>query len=369
MNITEAVVQLIALHNRVVIPGVGALEHRTRPAEISEERITAPSEEYLFDPSDTQDDKMLRNYLAEQNGIPASRAAKDIEAFIADVKGGGGWSEGTDFQGIGHISFQTESGWQFTPAADALFAYDFYGIDDIEILPDTHDSETPANQEAMKKEQESPVRLAASQDHPDEPEETDEMEETSSRRWYIWLLWVLILALIVWGIVLLIRELTGNKDLPAKDGATDSIELADTLLTDSMEVAPSSSIPMPQGTQAAPGTATLSTASPGSTGGVAALAPSAPASEIPVLRPDPSVKFYVVIASFETQRRSKSFIRELNAKGVRASLITYGESHYRVVTGGFTDLATAQKAREQTKKLPLREGAWILDAAHDNYRE
>jgi hypothetical protein len=50
---------------------------------------------------------MLRNYLAEQNGIPASRAAKDIEAFIADVKGGGGWSEGTDFQGIGHISFQT----------------------------------------------------------------------------------------------------------------------------------------------------------------------------------------------------------------------------------------------------------------------
>lgn len=439
MNVTEAIYHLIALHKRITIPGLGALEHRTHPSEIHENRISAPVEELIFDPAQTSDTKKLQNYLADQNEITHTEAARIISDFVGDLNKAVISGKIFHFPGIGDLSLSEESQWTFKADADALFAFDFYGIDDIEIDPSFNASINP---NTMKEIQEAPqstewevwvvvdpenffetkkeadkknllsydnlhkvIQISETQGRSkgpvqgewivvdpddffetkeradkrnqfsynllhkvvnvvlDEPEEQKDQPSSSIGYTKIFL-GILLLAVVAFGLNYLYPKIFGTKTeynpSPAEVNAADSI--FDSLVfkeSPSMEETPvATPVINPEATLV-----TNPVATP--------VATSVPASaqtqgkpfqmeNIPILTPDPKVKFYVVIASFETQRRAKPFIRQLAAQGIHADIVTYGESRYRIVTGGFSDEEVAQKSREAIKTMPMCGGAWIL---------
>lgn len=131
MDITFYLVELLRLHDCVIVPDLGGFVTNYRPAEmdLSSNSFNPPVKEIIFTGKLSRNDGLLVNYISETEGVGYFEARQIISEFVDEI-----WSklengEKIEFQNIGSLQFDRNEKLIFEPAIHENFLLDAYGME------------------------------------------------------------------------------------------------------------------------------------------------------------------------------------------------------------------------------------------------
>ncbi len=159
MDITFYLVELLRLHDCVIVPDLGGFVTNYRPAEVdlANNSFNPPVKEIIFTGKLSKNDGLLVNYISEIEGIGYMEARLIISEFVDEV-----WSkldngEKIEFQYIGSLQYDRNEKLIFEPEVHENFLLDAYGLEGFQFPQLVHDKIISAKRVFVDKEAVRPV--------------------------------------------------------------------------------------------------------------------------------------------------------------------------------------------------------------------
>ena len=131
MDISLYLVELLRLHDCVIIPDLGGFIANYRPAEmdLAGNRFNPPVKEVIFSGKLNKNDGLLVNYISETEGIGYIEARQVISEFVDET-----WSnlengDQIEFKHIGFLKFDRNEKLIFEPVVHENFLLEAYGLE------------------------------------------------------------------------------------------------------------------------------------------------------------------------------------------------------------------------------------------------
>ncbi len=135
MDITFYLIELLRLHDCVIVPELGGFVTNYRPAEmdLANNRFNPPVKEVIFTSKLSKNDGLLVNYISEIEGVGYLEARQIVAEFVDET-----WSklENGDrilFQNIGSLKFDRNEKLIFEPEVKGNFLLDAYGMEGFQF--------------------------------------------------------------------------------------------------------------------------------------------------------------------------------------------------------------------------------------------
>jgi len=131
MDISFYLVELLRLHDCVIVPDLGGFIANYRPAEmdLAGNRFKPPVKEIIFTGKLNRNDGLLVNHISETEGVGYMEARRIISEFVDEI-----WSklengEKIEFANIGSLNFDRNGKLIFEPGVHENFLLDAYGLE------------------------------------------------------------------------------------------------------------------------------------------------------------------------------------------------------------------------------------------------
>lgn len=135
MDITFYLVELLRLHDCVIVPDLGGFVTNYRPAEmdLANNSFNPPVKEIIFTGKLSKNDGLLVNYISETEGVGYFEARQIISEFVDEI-----WSklengEKIEFQNVGSLQFDRNEKLIFEPEVHENFLLEAYGMDGFQF--------------------------------------------------------------------------------------------------------------------------------------------------------------------------------------------------------------------------------------------
>ncbi len=135
MDITLYLIELLRLHDCVIVPELGGFVTNYRPAEmdLANNRFNPPVKEIIFTSKLSKNDGLLVNYISEIEGVGYLEARQIIAEFVDET-----WSklENGDqitFKNIGSLKFDRNEKLIFEPEIRGNFLLEAYGMEGFQF--------------------------------------------------------------------------------------------------------------------------------------------------------------------------------------------------------------------------------------------
>jgi len=159
MDITFYLVELLRLHDCVIVPDLGGFVSNYRPAEMDlvGNSFNPPVKEVIFTGKLSKNDGLLVNYISETEGIGYMEARQIISEFVDEV-----WSklengEKIEFQNIGSLQFDRNEKLIFEPELHENFLLEAYGLEGFQFPQLEHNTTISTKRIFADKEAVRPV--------------------------------------------------------------------------------------------------------------------------------------------------------------------------------------------------------------------
>ena len=159
MDITFYLIELLRLHDCVIVPDLGGFVTNYRPAEmdLASNSFNPPVKEIIFTGKLSKNDGLLVNYISETEGIGYMEARQIISEFVDEV-----WSrlengEKIEFQDIGSLQFDRNEKLIFEPEMHENFLLEAYGMEGFQFPQLERTEITPSQRLFNNKEAVRPV--------------------------------------------------------------------------------------------------------------------------------------------------------------------------------------------------------------------
>ena len=135
MDVTFYLIELLRLHDCVIVPDLGGFVTNYRPAEmdLASNSFNPPVKEIIFTGKLSKNDGLLVHYISEVEGIGYIEARQIISEFVSEV-----WSklengEKIEFQNIGSLHFDRNEKLIFEPEVHENFLLEAYGMEGFQF--------------------------------------------------------------------------------------------------------------------------------------------------------------------------------------------------------------------------------------------
>lgn len=135
MDITFYLVELLRLHDCVIVPDLGGFVTNYRPAEMDlvSNSFNPPVKEIIFTGKLSKNDGLLVNYISETEGVGYFEARQIISEFVDES-----WSklengEKIEFHNVGSLQFDRNEKLIFEPEVHENFLLDAYGMEGFQF--------------------------------------------------------------------------------------------------------------------------------------------------------------------------------------------------------------------------------------------
>jgi len=135
MDITFYLVELLRLHDCVIVPDLGGFVTNYRPAEmdLANNTFNPPVKEIIFTGKLSKNDGLLVNYISETEGVGYFEARQIISEFVDEI-----WSklengEKIEFQNVGSLQFDRNEKLIFEPEVHENFLLEAYGMEGFQF--------------------------------------------------------------------------------------------------------------------------------------------------------------------------------------------------------------------------------------------
>ena len=135
MDITFYLIELLRLHDCVIVPDLGGFVTNYRPAEmdLATNSFNPPVKEVIFTSKLSKNDGLLVNYISEVEGVGYMEARHIISEYVDQI-----WSkldngEQIVFQQIGSLQFDRNEKLIFEPAVHENFLLEAYGMEGFQF--------------------------------------------------------------------------------------------------------------------------------------------------------------------------------------------------------------------------------------------
>lgn len=369
--ITDTIIRLLYQHDRVIIPGLGAIVCSAREASIHPVSHTfrPASKELSFDPSDLDNDKVLENQVALDNHVTQAWAREKVRKFTSALKEELDEGKGAVLPGIGIFSLNTRNEIQFIPEQGPNFLASSYGLEEFSSLPIQRTGPVPLPDPAPPVVPEKEKEVIAATPSAPVPERTEPQEETAPEQedpspalagtekkksrtaaflWFIIpLLGLVFIAWFWWPHWEMVWDMATGKN-----GKTELKTPDQALNPEPSSIGPASpdqDLSSSQGEEVLPESGT-------ETDAAAVELQESQAS---------TKKYYIIAGCFRSEKNANKLLEELQAASYPASI--QGKTPkglYRVCYRGFSDFTQAKKELQRI----LREentGAWLINLEND----
>ena len=147
MDITFYLVELLRLHDCVIVPDLGGFVTNYRPAEmdLATNSFNPPVKEIIFTGKLSKNDGLLVNYISETEGVGYFEARQIISEFVDEI-----WSklengEKIEFHNVGSLQFDRNEKLIFEPEVHENFLLDAYGMEGFQFPAIEHKEIIAAN--------------------------------------------------------------------------------------------------------------------------------------------------------------------------------------------------------------------------------
>lgn len=159
MDITFYLVELLRLHECVIVPDLGGFVTNYRPAEMDlvNNRFNPPVKEIIFTGKLSKNDGLLVNYISDAEGVGYFEARQIISEFVDET-----WSklengEKIEFHNVGSLQFDRNEKLIFEPEVHENFLLDAYGMEGFQFPQLLHNEIIPTKRVFANKESVRPV--------------------------------------------------------------------------------------------------------------------------------------------------------------------------------------------------------------------
>jgi len=135
MDITFYLVELLRLHDCVIVPDLGGFVTNYRPAEmdLANNSFNPPVKEIIFTAKLSKNDGLLVNYISETEGVGYFEARQIIAEFVDEI-----WSklengERIEFHNVGSLQYDRNEKLIFEPEVHENFLLDAYGMEGFQF--------------------------------------------------------------------------------------------------------------------------------------------------------------------------------------------------------------------------------------------
>jgi len=135
MDITFYLVELLRLHDCVIVPDLGGFVTNYRPAgmDLASNSFNPPVKDIIFTGKLSKNDGLLVNYISETEGVGYLEARQIISEFVDET-----WSklengEKIEFQNIGTLQFDRNEKLIFEPGLHENFLLDAFGLEGFQF--------------------------------------------------------------------------------------------------------------------------------------------------------------------------------------------------------------------------------------------
>jgi len=136
-NVSKLLVQLLQVHNRVLLPGVGAFIAEYQSAAIVNDGKTLlpPSKSLIFRANEKWDDGFLEIALAQQDQISQEEAKQQLTQFTQEILSLLKEGNQVEFPDFGTLRKTSEGIYLFEKDADVNLLAASFGLPEIEMTP------------------------------------------------------------------------------------------------------------------------------------------------------------------------------------------------------------------------------------------
>jgi nucleoid DNA-binding protein len=159
MDITFYLVELLRLHDCVIVPDLGGFVTNYRPAEmdLANNSFNPPVKEIIFTSKLSKNDGLLVNYISENEGVGYFEARQIISEFVDEA-----WSklengEKIEFHNVGSLQFDRNEKLIFEPEVHENYLLDVYGMEGFQFPLLEHKEIIPTKRIFVDKEAVRPV--------------------------------------------------------------------------------------------------------------------------------------------------------------------------------------------------------------------
>lgn len=234
MNLGKYINDLLQENDTVIIPGIGAIISRYKPAQTDYNSgiIFPPSKSITFDPEFKTNDGLLTGRIAAAEHISYRKAQIKVEKLCDDLLYRLDTGERITIENIGVLFHDPEGIINFEPAQSQIFLQDAFGLEPV-TLKDMEDQNTDLQTAAIHIEETEPA-VKSKSDSSDEkditvkvidetppPFEKNKKEETELRgtglyRFIFWSLIIIIPLLLITAGIYLLRKPKAKKSFPVE---------------------------------------------------------------------------------------------------------------------------------------------------------
>lgn len=327
MELPIYIKKLLYNHDILIIPGLGGLITKYKPAEINvnDHSIAPPSKYLSFDENLNDTDGLLANYISSQKEISKEAAEVLILSEVELILKRLNEKETIHFEGIGY--FSKENGViRFEREPEVNFLTDSFGLSNIDYKPVEYDLTPNKNTEIIRSE---------------------------VRRNYtvLWIVGAVITASVIALVVYLNYPDIAFKFKHIKTTPPIVVEPAknnsDTIVSTNTEAVSKDTVK----------SSDLEKFFDNATDKKKALALT---TDTIASKPQANVMYYLIAGSFKTFNRAKILAKSLTKEGFKPEIIQFEQDKYRVSLGEFKDKTEALIQFDIITTAKGADAVWLL---------
>lgn len=355
-TIAEAISDLLLMRDTVVVPGLGAFVKKNIPAQVNPvaNYFAMPSCVIEFNADLREENNLITDYIAEENGITEEGAKHLLAQFVSDCFAKLKNEQKVALDGLGTLIYDWHHDLSFEQDTNTNYNSDAFGLCDFttpSIVLSKTKAEIKAEIEQQQKDKNTPITVDERMVHEDD-------NRSPRHRGWVWLLSAaVVFAAIAIGLVRF--KIIDINLWPHPDETYDV-----TINTPAEPKAPVVEAVTPtRDTIAEPTTDTLQNDdAPQFTEEPLVEAPAEEPTETPTEISEPVVeeaKILIVAGCFSSEENALKLVDKLKNAGFKDALAEKHGSKWFVAFGRYTTDSEASEALKQIKSTNEGQKAWI----------
>lgn len=370
-SVANAISVLLYNHDTVIVPGLGAFLCHVEGAKVNviTNQFERPSATLNFDPQQREENDLVVNYLAANDGITVEEARQLVMGFVSDLFAKLKAGERVDIPDVGSLSYGENQELVFNAAASNDFNGDAFGLEDFNPEPvygtgnEKRETE-PAPQDTKSEPQE------LEQDAHDAEQKSTDSSHRRHHYWWIWLLLLLAVAGVAWWYFkfrpasqnpqpkVITNDtvvITNDTVLPVNDTV---VHVNDTVAPTNDTVVPASDTVVIVNDTVVPANDTVTIDN--DTVSVVPENPPVPMERpVEVVRPEATSKAFIVGGCFSVEQNALKMTAEAREQGCADAFVMKRGSKFFVCYGQYPSTADAKAALREVL-TNYNPKAWIL---------
>jgi nucleoid DNA-binding protein len=331
MDISVYLIELLRLHDCVIVPDLGGFVTNYRPAEmdLASNSFSPPMKEIIFSSKLDNNDGLLVNHISETEGVGYLEARLIVSEFVDELKSKLENGEKVELPMVGSLQYDRNERLIFEPEIQENLLLDAFGLEGFQFPQIKHYEALISKRPYVNKEAVRPV--------------------FSKRRVKSLVIGIPILLALL--IIPATRSSWKNYNfLNNQSSGTAAIELNQPLLSNvTPAVAPKEINPVANANSNLASVAKTETA-------IAEKKDIAPA----VVNDPLQEKYHVIGGCFKMKENADKLLERLRAEGFKSKVNQFSNGNFMVTVQSYVDRNEAQLALNTLRELEPQAGYWLL---------